>query len=723
MTFSTRPAKYRTATALLALMAGAALPVSHAAAQTQAPTALPPVSVQTDQTDETCPLHTTTIDKKDVDAQSILGATDTAALLNGAPGVAMATGGGISSLPILRGIADDRNKTVVDGMALTSACPNHMNPALSYIAPGNTGKITSMAGITPVSQGGDSIGGTIIVDPAKPMFANPGEDVAVHGSTTTSYRSINRQVGVSGDIAAATERFSVGYNGGWTRARDSHDGNGDIIRASKFENQNHNATLAAQTDNALMVVRAGHQMTPYEGFPNARMDLTGNTSNYVNGSYQGGFDWGKIDGKVYWQHATHSMDFLPGERNTTGHMPMNTDAVDIGYALNAEIPLTAADTLRVGNEYHGYRLNDWWPPISSSPNGMMSPNTFININEGTRKQIGTYAELEKKWDSQWTTLAGLRNDIIMMNTGNVAGYSMARYGTDAATFNAQEHSKTDVNYDLTLTTRYEATAINTEELGFARKTRSPNLYERYAWSTGGMAASMINWFGNGTEYVGNVNLRPETANTLSITSGWHDAARQDWDVKVTPYYTYIQDYIGVNNLGKNGSTTPGVALLQFANHDAQMFGFDVSGSKVLVKDSAYGSFNTSGTVGLARGMQVNNGNRLYHMQPLNAQISLNHKLGGWTNTLEARLVDDKSITNPDQNEQTTPGFAIMNWRTSYKLDNVTFAAGVDNIFNKQYYDPNGGANVSYWRATNTNAAMGALPAAGRSYNLGMTVSF
>jgi iron complex outermembrane receptor protein len=111
------------------------------------------------------------------------------------------------------------------------------------------------------------------------------------------------------------------------------------------------------------------------------------------------------------------------------------------------------------------------------------------------------------------------------------------------------------------------------------------------------------------------------------------------------------------------------------------------------------------------------------MQPLNALISLNHHLGNWNSTAELRLVNDKSVTNPLQNEQTTPGFAIVNWRTSYRLENVTVAVGIDNLFNKQYYDPNGGAYVSYWRATNTSAAMGALPASGRSYNAGMTVTF
>ena len=715
-------------------------------AQTAIP--LPPVPVDTEKSSGYCPLDSSAIERNQVDANSILGATDTAGLLTAIPGVTLSTNGGISSLPIIHGLADDRNKTLVDGMALTSSCPNHMNSALSYIAPSFTGGVSVIAGITPVSAGGDSIGGTITVSPPKPIFANPGEGFAAHGSAATYYRSVNRLVGTAGDVTAATENLSLGYNGSWTRAGDSHDGDGDKILASRFESQSHNVTLAAQTNNGLIVVRAGHQFTPYEGFPNDRMDLTGNISNYLNAAYTGTYGWGQIDAKVYWQNAKHEMNFL-AERNSMMPMPMNTNGTDAGYSLKAELPLTKDDTLRIGNDYHSYRLNDWWPPVAGAfPS--MGNGTFVNINEGSRQVLGTYAEWEKSWSPAWTSLLGVRNDTVWMNTGNVMGYSNCNsggmsmgmgmgmgmgmpacsmmvgtinYARDSAAFNAVNHQRTDTNFDITATTRYEASAINTEELGFARKTESPNLYERYAWSTGAMAASMVNWFGNGTEYVGNINLRPETANTVSVTTDWHDAQRQDWGVRLTPYYTYVQDFIGVNSLGKNGSTTPGIQLLQFANHDAQIYGFDLSGKKSLVKDGAYGNFDVAGIVGMAKGQQVNNGGALYHMQPINALINLNHHLGGWSSTAELRLVNEKSVTNPLQNEQMTPGFAVINWRTAYQLQNITIAAGIDNLLNRQYYDPNGGAYVSGWRAMGGMGAMPPLPAPGRSYNAGVTVKF
>jgi len=48
-------------------------------------------------------------------------------LLDYFTGVNSATNGGGSSMPVIRGLADDRIKIKVDGMDLIAACANHMN--------------------------------------------------------------------------------------------------------------------------------------------------------------------------------------------------------------------------------------------------------------------------------------------------------------------------------------------------------------------------------------------------------------------------------------------------------------------------------------------------------------------------------------------------------------------------------------------------------------------
>ncbi|MCK9910308.1 TonB-dependent receptor, partial [Microbacteriaceae bacterium K1510] len=117
--------------------------------------------------------------------------------------------------------------------------------------------------------------------------------------------------------------------------------------------------------------------------------------------------------------------------------------------------------------------------------------------------------------------------VVWMDTGDVVGYSPMMYGADAAKFNSRDHQRTDVNFDVTALARYEPSATEIYEFGYARKTRSPNLYERYAWSSGDMAASMIGWYGDANGYVGNLDLKPEVGHTVSFTAGWHDKNHKD----------------------------------------------------------------------------------------------------------------------------------------------------------------------------------------------------
>ena len=122
---------------------------------------------------------------------------------------------------------------------------------------------------------------------------------------------------------------------------------------------------------------------------------------------------------------------------------------------------------------------------------MMGPLTYWNINNGVRDRFGTFAEWERKWTPQWTSLFGVRNDVVWMNTGPVQPYTwddpimmgmggmgMGMSNPDAeaaAAFNAQSHARTDINFDLTALARYQPDATESFEAGYARKTRSPNL--------------------------------------------------------------------------------------------------------------------------------------------------------------------------------------------------------------------------------------------------------
>lgn len=95
---------------------------------------------------------------------------DSSALIESAPGAAIMRNGQQTGIVQLRGLSGDRVNVAVDGMHITPACPNHMDPPLHYITAQGADSLDVVAGVTPVSQGGDSIGGTVVARSAAPRF-------------------------------------------------------------------------------------------------------------------------------------------------------------------------------------------------------------------------------------------------------------------------------------------------------------------------------------------------------------------------------------------------------------------------------------------------------------------------------------------------------------------------------------------------------------------------
>ena len=312
------------------------------------------------------------------------------------------------------------------------------------------------------------------------------------------------------------------------------------------------------------------------------MDMVRNQSLFGNLNYVGEFGWGKLNARLTWQDTEHEMGFFTQEKS--GTMPMNTHGRDLGYVIKAEIPVADAHLLRAGHEYQRHRLDDWWPPVPGSM--MMGPNAFVNINDGKRDRYAIWGEVESRWTPQWTTLAGLREEFVRMDTGTVQPYSsmpgmMGMMNPDpaaAAAFNARDRSRRDNNFDFSLLARFQPDVTASHEFGLARKARSPNLYERYAWGRSTMDMTMIGWFGDANGYVGDPDLKPEVAYTLSAAATWRDATGKAWEFRMSPHYSRVRDFIDVDRIGTfmpymlMGDTR---ALLRFANHDARLWAFDL----------------------------------------------------------------------------------------------------------------------------------------------------
>lgn len=678
---------------------------------------------------------------------------DSALLLADTPGMHLQSAGGISSLPIFRGLRDDKLLIQTDGMSLIASCPNHMNSPLSYLDASKVDSIQVSNGAAPVSQGGDNIGGSIVVNSAPPRFASSNSKLLMTGRIGAYYRSNGNAAGANIDTTLANTQYSLNYTGSTARA-DNYDAarsfkptattasghklDGKTVGSSAFKTESHALNLAWRGEKQLVELQAGMQRTPYEGFPNQRMDMTRNDSNQFNLHYLKQLHWGSLDARIYRQSVSHSMQFGEDKQFVYGSyagMPMESRSNTLGGHLTASLPLDTRHDLKAGSEFQRYQLDDSWPPagVCSSGMCMMSPNTFVNINNGKRNRLDVYSELHSNWSPALMSIIGLRSSQISTNAGNVEGYNNSMmYAGDAAAFNAQEHKKTDHNFDYSALLRYSPSARQQYEVAYAQKMRSPNLYERYTWSSMSMAAVMNNFAGDGNGYYGQVNLKPETAHTISASADWQGESADDWRVQFSPYFSHVENFIDAQRCGAslcggpvNQTTADKFVVLQYVNHRAQLYGADLSAQLNVVRNKPWGRLDLKSQASYTRGDNLSTGDNLYNIMPLNARMSLVHKQGKWRNSVEWVASSNKTRTSSVRNEIKTRGYGLLNLRSRHDWKQVSLDIGIDNLFNRYYEQALGGAYVGQGMTMGINSIPWGIvvPGGGRSFLTAISYNF
>ncbi|MEZ5551497.1 MAG: TonB-dependent receptor [Pseudomonadales bacterium] len=706
------------------------------------------------------------VGRHDLDADSLfrarLSSSDTAKLLLSVPGVHASSAGGVSSLPSVHGLADDRLRIRVDGMDLIASCPNHMNPALSYIAPAQVETLSVFAGIAPVSTGGDSIGAAIIADSASPVFATASGERLFQGEAGGSYRSNGDARTANLAMTLASENLSLSYNGVLSESdnytaggnfrdtietgRQGHTLPRDEVGSTAWKTRDHMVGLAVKKDRHQLQATYGYQDMPYQLYPNQRMDLLDNQQRRLNLRYKADFDSVQVEAGGYRETVNHRMDFGPDRRYWYGSnsgmgtpctpvrfsgdpdgtcaagMPMNTESETLGFTLRTDFRLRDDGVLRIGTEYQTYELDDWWP----ASGGGMGPGTFWNIRDGERDRVAFFGEWESRIGSRWVTSLGVRYENVKSDAGDAAGYSSAVNAPGfqyrgSTSFNALEHDRNDDNWNAAALARYVATETFELEFGYAHKVRSPNLYERYTWSTWPMAASMNNFVGDGNGYVGNPALEPEQADTFSVSLDWHSADRSR-QLRLTPFYTRVHDYIDA--VAGPSFADDAFNILYYTNESARIYGFDLSARLPIVRTRA-GEFGLEAVVNYTDGENRDSGDDLYNIMPLNVKLSLTHQSGRWDNAIELIVVASKDKVSDVRNEIETPGYELVNMHLGYAWANVRLGISVENLLDENYALPLGGAYTGQGMTMSLNGIPWGIPVPGmgRSVNAGIMFSF
>lgn len=629
-------------------------------------------------------LNTTRIDTDTIGADN---AQDAANWLQQAPGVAVVRNGQQTGIVQLHGLYNERVKIMVDGMEITPACPNHMDPPLHYAPLDSLTQLDVIAGITPVSQGGDSIAGTVIATSAPAVFAQGPAFVpqaGVHGS----YSSANDATNIGASLGTANQDTSLGYRGEQIIARNYTTPRGTVSDTG-FNTTRHDLYWAHKVESGELRLDVGQHHTRDAGTPALPMDMVSDDASKAALSYRGNTALGAVEARIYSHDIDHMMDNYSLRPNSGMKMFAPATSRNIGVTLGSKI-----GNFKYGMEYLTNEFNAYSQALG---NAASRKDMF---NNSSRNRLGIYTEWQGMIAPKWKLLTGVRGDMVSMNTGDiVSGYSAVSSASQLVqtNFNALDHQRTDYNMDATLLARYHAGAAHSYEFGLARKTRSPSILERYLWSSGQSSAGQA----DGYNYLGNIDLKPEVSQQITAATEWKT---DTWQIKPLVYYNRVTDYIQGTS---TGVIIGGKPVLQYQNIDAELYGIDLTAAY-----RASARLSLGGTLSYVRGKNTGNGDNLYRIAPLSARLYGDYQAGKWLNRIEWNLAQRQNDVAAYNGELPTSGYGIVNLRTRWQASKAwRFAAGIENVFDKLYYDHLGGIN----RVANSVIAVGGqLPGMGRS---------
>lgn len=639
---------------------------------------------------------------------STLATADSGELFKKLPGANINQNGPLTSLVQYRGMYADRVNVLVDGLALSAAGPNRMDSPLSYVPSTQLDSIAIYRGIAPVSSGIETIGGTVEAESRQAEFGS-SDEIEVHGNLNTLYATNGNTRSVGATTSMANQHHRLQLSGSLDRSHDQEFDGGKIL-PSESERDTMGIAYGFRHNQTEFEFDLNHIDTGDTGTAALPMDIlwirgetlkTGINHQLSNGA--------ELTAQVHYQDVDHRMDNFSLRPRDMMFRQNDADVLAKGFQLGYSL---AGWEFGVEADTAEHNSN-----ISDPTNAMF----FVrNFNEVERDRFSAFAEWTGSIADQWDMQSGLRITHVKTDADEVDS-SMAGMMMPVATlrnnFNDADRSQDDTLADIALTfTRTLSNELDLE-FGFARKERAPSYQERYLWlplqATSGLA--------DGKNYIGNIDLEPETAYQFEIGLDWHQPR---FAISPRLFYHHVNDYIQgletdnaaaimVSNMMNAAAGTP----LQYDNVDAKLYGLDTNWLWMLSDH-----WQLDGTVSYVRGKRRDTDDNLYRIAPLTARTQLSYIETDWRVAVEAVTTAKQNHVSDENEEEKTGGYAIFNLSGQYNVSqSLTVQGGVTNVFDRKYRDHLGGYNRAMG---NEDIVVGErLPGLGRSFYVGMNLSW
>ena len=564
--------------------------------------------------------------------------------------------------PTVNNMQTERLSTTIDGMKIFYACTDKMDPVTSYVESSNLQSITLNSGLNGNPQATGNIGGALDLRLRKAGFSNS----SLNGFGANIGYESNGSVQVYGaDAYHSSQRFYANGGAFYRHADNYKAGGGNEVDFSQFQKVNAfvNGGYRVADNDAIETTFIFDHATDV-GYPALNMDVAKAEAFITSLSYKHLFQNRQLESwetKVYYNHVTHVMDDttrpdvaihmdMPGKSWTTGAYSLLSGSFGRhGAQLNIDgyyNRLFADMTMYPGGAAPMYMVT--WPDVGTLNMGAALADNIRLGGESFLRLTGKLSWQHQRLNSEegYKALSvffpGMKQEYHQI-TGRIAA-------------------------------NYQFSVLNSQfSFGAGWGSRAPTVTEAYGY--------YLNNTFDQYDYIGNPRLKNESAIELS---GNYLLSIHNFQFGIDANAFIFSNYIigqFENRLSAMTVGAEGVKVYGNIDH-ATIANASLSAEWKLVKGLRW---SAKGTYSIGRDDE---GDPLPLIAPLTYQSRLAYTTGNLGLQAEVKGHTRQTKYGKKYGETETAAWTILNLSANYQLSissyQVTFRAGVENVFDKYY---------------------------------------
>lgn len=601
-------------------------------------------------------------------------------------GVDLVTRANFAQDPVIRGLRDGRVNVMIDGMRMTPACVDGMDPLTAYIESDNLRAIEIDRGLNGEAGAAGTSGGSVNFSMVRPSL-----DSGLTGSAEAGYHGVADQQIYQGAVNFSKKTWGFRLSGTYRNAGDMRAGGEERLLNSGLEKGNVYASfLYVPNESHEISLQYIGDFAGLIGYPALIMD-TRRADAHIGGIEH---IWKNpvstvnfIKTRVYMNNVRHWMDDY--DRDITQrdvmrnmYMPMYGETITAGISSDIK---ASVDRNFFNLRAEAYGINAFADMLMEHVNPDVRDMYLVNLGAVANGNVSLFGSFRRFTESNW---------ILGVQGGIEAGFSSISESSAVATYRAEYPELDDLNsadpgYTIGLSVEKELTNVWSSGIRFTDGTRLPDHLERYGY--------YIYQPLDGFFYYGNPGLIKERSSRAEIfITG--EGITSGLSGNVTGWINRMDNYIAgerIDNMFKRYANM-GVATL---------YGFELDMNYRLP-----GKWNAGTSLSMVMGTHNELDEPLPMIPPLKGTLFVQKDVSSWSVESRMRWASSQNrIAEINSSETATGGYILLDLYAKTNLGKtLRLLMGVENLLNTFYTDH---LNVNN------------MPGAGRNIHLSMRYNF